>query len=92
MSVVKRIPFCGLLALAAFAQLKTPHGDAPAGALPLLQIDAVVVSPEGDTIVRLGSSGPVSDAESIGSALGEELLAAGGREILEDVYGDAAHG
>jgi hydroxymethylbilane synthase len=56
-----------------------------------LQIDAVVVSPEGDAIVRLGASGPVSEAESIGSALGEELLAAGGREILEDVYGDAAH-
>jgi hydroxymethylbilane synthase len=58
----------------------------------VLHIDAVVVSPEGDAIVRLGSAGPVSDAASIGAALGEELLAAGGREILEDVYGDAAHG
>lgn len=57
-----------------------------------LHIDAVVVSPEGDAIVRLGSSGPVSDAESMGTALGDELLAMGGREILEDVYGDAAHG
>ncbi|MGD0616681.1 MAG: hydroxymethylbilane synthase [Bryobacteraceae bacterium] len=57
-----------------------------------LQIDAVVVSPEGDAIVRRGSSGPVSMAESIGTALGDELLAMGGREILEDVYGGAAHG
>jgi hydroxymethylbilane synthase len=57
-----------------------------------LRIDAVVVSPEGDAIVRLGASGPASDAASIGTALGEELLAMGGREILEDVYGDAAHG
>jgi len=58
----------------------------------LLHIDAVVVSPEGDMIVRMASSGPVNEAEAIGSALGDELLAAGGREILEDVYGDAAHG
>jgi hydroxymethylbilane synthase len=57
-----------------------------------LHIAAVIVSPDGDAIVRLGSSGPVSDAASIGTALGEELLAMGGREILEDVYGDAAHG
>jgi hydroxymethylbilane synthase len=71
---------------------QVPIGAYARVAQGMLQIDAVVVSPEGDTIVRLGSSGPVSDAESIGSALGEELLAAGGREILEDVYGDAAHG
>jgi len=58
----------------------------------LLYIDALVVSPDGDAIVRLGSSGTVSDAAGIGAALGEELLAAGGREILEDVYGDTAHG
>ena len=57
-----------------------------------LHVDAVVVSPEGDAIVRRGSSGPPSNAESIGRALGEELLAMGGREILEDVYGGAAHG
>jgi hydroxymethylbilane synthase len=57
-----------------------------------LHIDAVVVSPEGDAIVRRGSSGPASQAELIGTALGEELLAMGGREILEDVYGGAAHG
>jgi hydroxymethylbilane synthase len=58
----------------------------------VLHIDAVVVSPEGDAIVRRGSSGLISDAELIGAALGEELLAMGGREILEDVYGGAAHG
>jgi hydroxymethylbilane synthase len=57
-----------------------------------LHIDAVVVSPEGDAIVRRGSSGPASEAGLIGTALGEELLAMGGREILEDVYGGAAHG
>jgi hydroxymethylbilane synthase len=57
-----------------------------------LHIDGVVVSPEGDAIVRRGSSGPISNAEHIGAVLGEELLAMGGREILEDVYGGAAHG
>ena len=57
-----------------------------------LHIDAVVVSPEGDAIVRRESSGPASEAGLIGTALGEELLAMGGREILEDVYGGAAHG
>jgi len=56
-----------------------------------LNIDAVVVAPEGDAIVRLSASGGVSDAQSIGEALGGDLLNAGGREILEAVYGGAAH-
>jgi len=32
-------------------------------------------------------AGPASDAAEIGRALGEELLAEGGRQILEAVYG-----
>ena len=57
-----------------------------------LCIDAVVVAPEGDAIVRLSAGGPVHAAQEIGEALGNNLLNAGGREILEAVYGDATHG
>jgi len=71
---------------------QVPIGAYASIAHDMLRLDAVVVSPDGDAIVRLGKAGPVSEAESMGRALGEELLAMGGREILEDVYGDAAHG
>jgi hydroxymethylbilane synthase len=57
----------------------------------VLEIDAVVVAPEGDAIVRLRASGPVTEAEMIGQALGDDLLNTGGREILEAVYGETAH-
>jgi len=57
----------------------------------VLGIDAVVVAPEGDAIVRLAAQGPVSAAQAIGEALGDDLLRAGGREILEAVYGTAAN-
>jgi len=57
----------------------------------VLGIDAVVVAPEGDAIVRLAAQGPVSAAQAIGEALGDDLLRAGGREILEAVYGNAAN-
>ena len=36
-------------------------------------------------MIRKQSSGAVADAAALGRALGEELLAEGGREILEAV-------
>jgi len=50
---------------------------------------AIVVSPDGAEIVRKKSNGPRADAAAMGRALGEKLLAEGGREILEAVYGAA---
>jgi hydroxymethylbilane synthase len=54
-----------------------------------VHIRAIVVSPDGTRIIRKQSSGSVDDAVSIGRSLGEELLAEGGQQILEAVYGAA---
>jgi hydroxymethylbilane synthase len=53
----------------------------------VVAIDAVVVSPDGRTLVRRRSSGPVEAAERTGAALADELLQAGADEILAAVYG-----
>ncbi len=50
---------------------------------------AIVVSPDGTEVIRKQSSGLRTDAAAIGRALGEKLLAEGGRQILEAVYGAA---
>ncbi len=34
-------------------------------------------------------SGPIEDAENLGVELAEQLLQAGGRPILEEIYGTA---
>jgi hydroxymethylbilane synthase len=50
---------------------------------------AIIVSPDGTEIVRKKSSGARGDAEAVGRTLGEQLLAEGGKQILEAVYGAA---
>src|ERR1017187_3665036 len=52
----------------------------------VVRLRAIIVSPDGTEIIRKQASGPVSEAATIGRALGEELLAQGGRQILEAVY------
>ena len=54
-----------------------------------LHIGAIVVSPDGDQVVRLSASGAASDHEQIGIRLGRELLLAGAEDILDAVYGEA---
>jgi len=51
-----------------------------------VSIQAVIVSPDGAQVIRKESSGAARDAETIGRRLGDELLAEGGRQILEAVY------
>jgi hydroxymethylbilane synthase len=51
-----------------------------------LRILGVVASPDGSALVRAESEGPPAEAESIGRALGAELLDRGARAILEAVY------
>ena len=51
-----------------------------------LHIHALVISPDGAHAVKRADSGRADHAEAIGTRLGEELLACGGREILEAVY------
>ena len=52
-------------------------------------LQAIIVSPDGTEIVRKKSSGARADAETVGRRLGEQLLAEGGKQILEAVYGAA---
>ncbi|HEY6096451.1 MAG TPA: hypothetical protein VIU83_00245, partial [Candidatus Deferrimicrobium sp.] len=53
--------------------------------------DAVVLSgligkTDGSLILRGSRTGPLSDPEAVGVALAGELLARGGKEILDEVY------
>ncbi|MDZ7640877.1 MAG: hydroxymethylbilane synthase [Desulfurivibrio sp.] len=52
-----------------------------------LQFDGMVAPVDGSRLLRVSKNGPVAEAEQLGLAAAEELLAAGGREILEEVYG-----
>jgi len=52
-----------------------------------LTLSAVVVSPDGEKLVRDRADAGVTEAEQIGRKMGEALLAAGADEILESVYG-----
>ncbi len=52
-----------------------------------IHLQAVIVSPDGSEVIGLKASGAAADAASIGRALGNQLLAEGGRQILEAVYG-----
>jgi hydroxymethylbilane synthase len=54
-----------------------------------LHLRAVVISPDGTRLVRRETSGGVVDPESLGATLGREVLSAGAREILAEVYGPA---
>lgn len=51
---------------------------------------ALIVSPDGVQMVRKETQGPVQNAAALGHALGEQLLDAGGKQILEAVYGAQA--
>jgi len=55
-----------------------------------IQLQAVIVSPDGSQVIGLKANGASSDAAIIGHALGNQLLAEGGRQILEAVYGAEA--
>ncbi len=52
-----------------------------------LNLLAVVVMPDGTQVVRREADGSAGEAERVGQELGEQLLAAGARRILEAVYG-----
>jgi hydroxymethylbilane synthase len=49
-------------------------------------LSGLIGKPDGSRILRGSRSGPVSDPEAVGVALAEELLAKGGRGILDEVY------
>ncbi|MDZ7644317.1 MAG: hydroxymethylbilane synthase [Woeseiaceae bacterium] len=49
-----------------------------------LVLDALVARPDGGEVLRQTRSGPAADAEALGTALADELLAAGADRILRD--------
>ena len=51
-----------------------------------LSLDGLVGSEDGKTIIRMQERGPATDPEGLGISLGEKILAAGGSEILTEVY------
>jgi hydroxymethylbilane synthase len=63
------------------------HAFVSNGALFLV---ALIVSPDGVQLVRKETQGPVADTAALGRALGEQLLASGGKQILDAVYGAQA--
>jgi len=53
----------------------------------LLLLDGLVGNLTGDRIIKGHSEGKLDDAENIGIALAEEVLARGAKEILDELYG-----
>jgi hydroxymethylbilane synthase len=53
----------------------------------MVHVRAVVVSPDGAQVIRKEARGLATGAAAIGRVLGEQLLAEGGKQILETVYG-----
>jgi hydroxymethylbilane synthase len=52
-----------------------------------LRLVAIVASPDGKRLIPGKAAGRMSEAVTLGRELGDGMLAAGGREILEQVYG-----
>ena len=74
------------------AVLRALGGDCttPVAAYGIVQGDrirlrAAIADTEGRRMIRDEREGPVRDAESLGAALGRELLSRGGEEILEEL-------
>lgn len=72
----------------AFGRTLMASCDVPLGALGRTEGDGLVLegfiaSPDGTLLVRDRMTGALGDAESIGQALAQRLLEAGGRDILD---------
>jgi hydroxymethylbilane synthase len=69
--------------------------EVPLGALAevtggAVKLEAFIGVPDGSRVVRESATGRAAEAEALGHALGERLLARGGREILAQLAGRAA--
>jgi hydroxymethylbilane synthase len=52
-----------------------------------LHLESIVADPDGSKLLRDARDGNMEDAEKLGNAAGSALLARGGHQILEAVYG-----
>ena len=52
-----------------------------------LHLESIVADPDGSKLLRDSRDGRIEDAEKLGNAAGAALLARGGDQILEAVYG-----
>jgi hydroxymethylbilane synthase len=74
----------------AFGLIVEGSCEVPLGALAkvsgeTLAIEGFIGTTDGTRLVRERIDGPARDAEALGAALGQRLLASGGREILESL-------
>ncbi len=53
----------------------------------ILSLDGVIASVDGSRLIRDQIQGDAGEAESLGVTLAERLLARGGREVLDQIYG-----
>ncbi len=51
-----------------------------------LELVAIVASPDGTRLIRKNATGPAAERVRLGEELGRQLLEAGAREILDEVY------
>ncbi len=63
--------------IGAFAEMKNGK----------LHLEAIVADPDGSKLLRESRDGNLNDSENLGNEVGDTLLARGGDEILEAVYG-----
>jgi hydroxymethylbilane synthase len=82
-----RATACAARAERALGRVVEGSCEVPVGALAsvrgeTLELDAFVGMPDGTRMVRKSASGACAQAERVGHALGEALLAAGARDIL----------
>ena len=76
----------------AFGRALTASCDVPLGAHATiagdaLSLDGFVAMPDGSRMIRRKMSGPVTDAESLGTTLAEALIAEGAGDILASLSG-----
>jgi hydroxymethylbilane synthase len=74
----------------AFGLIVEGSCEVPLGALAkvsgeTLALEGFIGMPDGTRLVRERASGAAREAEAVGTALGERLLASGGREILQSL-------
>ena len=50
-----------------------------------IEMAAMIANPDGSSFIRLELSGPIDQAEAVGTRLAEKLLERGGREILANL-------